>query len=47
LDLSNWLEGNYRLPRDLLPEEVIDLPAEQQEQVLSVLLGEQGKPRIH
>jgi hypothetical protein len=25
----------------------VDLPPEQQEQVLAVLLGEHGKPRIH
>ena len=26
LDLSNWLEEKYRLPRDLHPDELADLP---------------------
>ena len=47
LDLSNWLEGNYRLPRDLEPDELSDLPADQQEQVLSVLFEKVEKGPLH
>jgi len=39
LDLANWLEGNYRLPRELLPEELEQLPEEQREEVLAQALG--------
>ncbi len=47
LDLSNWLEGNYRLPRDLNPDELADLPPEQQEQVLAALFEGVTKGQLH
>jgi uncharacterized protein len=47
IDLGNWLEGKYRLPRDLDPDEIADLPAEQQDQVISTLLGEEIKRPKH
>jgi endogenous inhibitor of DNA gyrase (YacG/DUF329 family) len=46
LDLANWLSGNYRLPRELLPEEIVELPADQQEQLLLALLGDH-KGTVH
>jgi uncharacterized protein len=42
LDLKNWLDGVYRLPRDLTPEELLDLPPDEQEQVIAAL-GAAGK----
>lgn len=39
LDLLNWLEGNYNLPRELLPEDLESLPREQQEEVIARALG--------
>ncbi len=47
IDLSNWLEGNYRLPRELLPEELEQLPPEQRDAVIAAALGEQVKPKLH
>ena len=35
LDLLNWLEGNYRLPRELTPEDLQDLPPEEHERLVS------------
>lgn len=37
-DLANWLEGNYRLPRELTPDEVDDLPKEDREKLFEELL---------
>lgn len=39
LDLANWLEGNYRLPRELLPEELEQLPPEQRDELIAAALG--------
>lgn len=47
LDLVNWLEGNYRLPRELLPEELEQLPPEQRDAVIAAALGEEVKPKLH
>lgn len=47
LDLHNWLEGNYRLPRELEPDEIAVLPPEQQEQVLSLLFGQDPKRSLN
>lgn len=40
LDLLNWLEGRYNLPRDLTPDELADLPEEEREALLSTLFAE-------
>jgi hypothetical protein len=47
MDLLNWLEGNYRLPRELLPEELEQLPTEQRDAVIAAALGEEVKPKLH
>lgn len=47
IDLANWLEGNYRLPRELLPEELEQLPTEQRDAVIAAALGEEVKPKLH
>jgi endogenous inhibitor of DNA gyrase (YacG/DUF329 family) len=47
VDLHNWLEGVYRLPRDIEPDELADLPEDQQNQVLSILFGQDTKPPVH
>lgn len=47
IDLLNWLEGNYRLPRELLPEELEQLPQEQRDAVIAAALGEEVKPKLH
>lgn len=39
IDLGNWLEGNYRLPRELLPEELEKLPPEQRDELVAAALG--------
>lgn len=41
LDLKNWLEGKYCLPRELLPEELEQLPPEKRDEVLAAALGEE------
>lgn len=43
LDLGNWLEGNYRLPRELSPEDLMDLSPEEQEALLTASLSERDK----
>lgn len=40
LDLSNWLEGKYRLPRELLPEDLEQLPQEEQDELIAHAMGE-------
>jgi endogenous inhibitor of DNA gyrase (YacG/DUF329 family) len=47
LDLKNWLEGNYRLPRELLPEELEQLPPEKREEILIAALGEELKRQLN
>lgn len=47
LDLAHWLAGNYRLPRELLPEELADLPEEQQQQILASLLGKSNNGPVN
>lgn len=47
LDLANWLEGKYRLPRELNPEELEQLPEEQREEVIAAALGEAVKRNLH
>lgn len=47
LDLNNWLEGNYRLPRELHPDEISDLPPEQQEELLAVLFAQDPKRTLN
>lgn len=37
-DLANWLEGNYRLPRELTPEELDQLDPEERERIFEELL---------
>jgi endogenous inhibitor of DNA gyrase (YacG/DUF329 family) len=38
LDLLNWMEGNYSLPRELSHEEIDQLPADKRELVFQELL---------
>ncbi len=38
LDLLNWLEGRYNLPRELLPEEFDQLPPEKREEAIAFAL---------
>lgn len=38
VDLLNWLEGRYFLPRDVTPEDIDHLPAEQKEAIFAELL---------
>jgi endogenous inhibitor of DNA gyrase (YacG/DUF329 family) len=47
LDLKNWLEGAYRLPRELLPEELEQLPPEKREEVLREALGDALKRELN
>ncbi|MCH2108348.1 MAG: DNA gyrase inhibitor YacG [Polyangiaceae bacterium] len=47
VDLLNWLEGNYRLPRALTPEELDALSPEEREKVLEQAMDEQGLKPIH
>lgn len=47
LDLGNWLEGKYRLPRELLPEELDQLPTEQRDEVIAIAMGETVKRNLH
>lgn len=47
LDLANWLEGNYRLPRELLPEELEQLPPDKRDEVIAAALGEDIDRKIH
>jgi hypothetical protein len=44
LDLLNWMEGRYFLPRELTPEEIDQLPAEDKEQVFAQLLERAEAP---
>ena len=37
LDLKNWLEGTYRLPRELQPEDLEELSDEERAEVLAAL----------
>lgn len=46
-DLANWLEGNYVLPRELLPEDLADLPDDQREEVLARALGGSVDKKLH
>ena len=47
LDLANWLEGNYRLPRELQPEELEQLPDDQRDEVIAAAMGEAVKRNLH
>lgn len=47
LDLANWLEGNYRLPRELLPEELESLPTEVRDEVIAAALGIPVERKLH
>lgn len=47
LDLLNWLEGNYNLPRELLPEDLEQLPREQQDELIAQALGVDVPKNIH
>jgi endogenous inhibitor of DNA gyrase (YacG/DUF329 family) len=47
IDLANWLEGNYRLPRELLPEELEQLPREQQDELIAAALGLPVDRKLH
>lgn len=47
LDLLNWLEGNYNLPRELLPEDLEQLPREQQDELIAQSLGVDVPKNIH
>ena len=47
LDLANWLDGAYRLPRELLPEELADLPQDQQDELIERAIGESLKRSMH
>lgn len=38
LDLLNWLEGRYNLPRELLPEELDQLPPEKRQEAIAEAL---------
>lgn len=46
LDLLNWLEGRYNLPRDLTPEELADLPEAEREALLGAVL-ERATTKVH
>jgi endogenous inhibitor of DNA gyrase (YacG/DUF329 family) len=46
-DLSNWLEGVYRLPREILPEDLEHLPQEERDELLQTALSEAVKRHIH
>jgi len=39
LDLLNWLEGRYNLPRDITAEELADLPEAEREALLGAVLS--------
>ncbi|GEM_PF-398346 len=39
IDLANWLDGKYRLPRELLPEELEQLPPEKRDELIAEALG--------
>lgn len=47
IDLSNWLDGTYRLPRELLPEELEQLPPEQRDELIAAAMGEPVKRKLH
>lgn len=47
IDLANWLEGNYVLPRELQPEDLADLPDDQREEVLARALGGTVDRKLH
>lgn len=38
LDLLNWLEGRYNLPRDLTAEELFELPEDERDALLGAAL---------
>ena len=39
MDLANWLDGSYTLPRELLPEEMDKLPPERRDELIAAALG--------
>jgi uncharacterized protein len=47
IDLANWLEGNYRFPRELLPEDLEQLPEDQRDEVIAAAMGEAVKRNLH
>jgi endogenous inhibitor of DNA gyrase (YacG/DUF329 family) len=47
LDLLNWLEGRYNLPRELTPEEFSDLPEAEREALLGVVLERATSDQVH
>lgn len=47
VDLGNWLDGNYRLPRELLPEDLVDLSQEQQDALVGHAMGERLKKSMN
>jgi len=44
LDLLNWLEGRYNLPRELTPDELLELPEEEREALLGALFEQASSP---
>jgi endogenous inhibitor of DNA gyrase (YacG/DUF329 family) len=47
IDLANWLEGNYRLPRELLPEDLAVLSDDEREEVLARAMGGIVDRKLH
>ncbi len=45
VDLLNWLEGRYNLPRELAPEEIDQLPAEQREALFASFVTQNASER--
>ncbi len=47
IDLLNWLEGNYSLPRELSAEDLDQLPPEQRDELLENALDATKKQSSH
>jgi endogenous inhibitor of DNA gyrase (YacG/DUF329 family) len=47
LDLLNWLEGRYNLPRELSPEEISELTEEEREALLGAVLTPPASGSVH
>lgn len=47
IDLLNWLEGNYSLPRELSAEDLQNLPADQRDELLEKAFGIAKEETFH
>ncbi len=47
VDLGNWLDGNYCLPRELYPEELAELPEAERDEILERVSGEATGRLLH